>query len=560
MLSNYSYTPGIWPSLVTVLLLILLAIFSGRRRSVPGALPFMIACILSAFWAFGSVMEIAAVEASTKIAWFKFQGALQLPSATAITCFVLDYAWPGRWLTRRNLILLSIPCLLAMGMILFANLQHLLWRDLLVSYKVIPLRAPVTWVLIAYAYLLALVNIGVFAWLFIRSPQHRWPVVIMIAGLAAGRTIFLIETSPSNLSLNLPPVAIEYLLYAIALFGFRIFDPIALARSAVITQMPDGVFVLDLQGRVASHNPAASRILGSASQRLVGEPIQKLLPVDLEAALAGSQKAEIEFHLGAGADLRFYTLDITMLNDWQGFQAGSLLLLQDVTVQRQAQAQLLEQQRALAMQHEREQLAREMHDGIGQVLGYVRLQAQAARDLLAQDQKAAADASLAQLVAVAQDANADIREYLFNTRVTTTVPLDFLQALEKYLAAFSEHYRLRTDLIVQSDWRDDLLEPTAEAQLLRIIQEACSNARKHAQAQRVQVKIQHVDNRVQVLIQDDGIGFDPSILTNSLGQKYGLVFMRQRAEEAGGLLRVESSPGQGTSVIVEVPVMMVEGG
>jgi hypothetical protein len=100
---NYAYTPAIWPSVITVLLLILLAIFSWRRRSVPGALPFTVAFLFGALWVVGVSLEVAAVDASTKIFWVKYQATWVLPSAMAITCFLLEYAWPGRWLTRSNL-------------------------------------------------------------------------------------------------------------------------------------------------------------------------------------------------------------------------------------------------------------------------------------------------------------------------------------------------------------------------------------------------------------------------------------------------------------------------
>jgi len=128
MTGSYRYTPAIWPSAFTVLLLVTLSAYAWRRRSVPGALVFAIDCLIAAPWAAGSVMELAAVDVECKIFWFKFQGVWQLPAATAITCFVLEYAKPGRWLTRRNLALLSIPCLLALGLALTNDLHHLLWR------------------------------------------------------------------------------------------------------------------------------------------------------------------------------------------------------------------------------------------------------------------------------------------------------------------------------------------------------------------------------------------------------------------------------------------------
>jgi hypothetical protein len=136
MTMNYSYTPNIWPSVFTALLLIALAVYSKRRRSVPVALPFMIGSLFGALWVAGSIMEALAVDMETKIFWFKFQGVCQLPAVTAITCAILEYAWPGRWLTRRNLILLSIPCLLVLGLTLTDNFHHLVWRGFELNEKI----------------------------------------------------------------------------------------------------------------------------------------------------------------------------------------------------------------------------------------------------------------------------------------------------------------------------------------------------------------------------------------------------------------------------------------
>jgi len=193
---NYAYTPTIWPSFLTVLLLIALSIYSGRQRGVAGALPFMIGCLFAALWTAGSGMEAAAVDLGTKIFWFKFQGACQVPLATVITCFVLEYAWPGRWLTRRNLALLSIPSLLGLGMIVTNNLTHLAWRGFAYEGRVIPLRGPGNWLLVLFGYGLAILNFMVFAWLFRRSPQHRWPVVIMLSGLVGGARALRTGSSP----------------------------------------------------------------------------------------------------------------------------------------------------------------------------------------------------------------------------------------------------------------------------------------------------------------------------------------------------------------------------
>ncbi len=88
-------------------------------------------------------------------------------------------------------------------------------------------------------------------------------------------------------------------------------------------------------------------------------------------------------------------------------------------------------------------------------------------------------------------------------------------------------------------------------QAFRILQEALSNARKHARARCVQVSFTKHNRSVQMTIQDDGAGFDPALAASE--GHFGLKFMRERAEALGGRLEVESAPGKGTKVVVEIP-------
>ena len=92
-------------------------------------------------------------------------------------------------------------------------------------------------------------------------------------------------------------------------------------------------------------------------------------------------------------------------------------------------------------------------------------------------------------------------------------------------------------------------------QLLRIIQEALTNARKHAGAQHVHVNLSRTARRrSQPIVQDDGAGFDPVSLEAHSGQKFGLSVMRERAAEIGGSLQIDSAPGAGTQVVICVPL------
>ena len=244
-----------------------------------------------------------------------------------------------------------------------------------------------------------------------------------------------------------------------------------------------------------------------------------------------------------------------------------LKLIRDITEHKQAEEQVLEQQRTLAVMEERERMGRELHDSTGQVLSYVNAQAQAALDLIEKGEAATAVAHLARLSTVAADANTDVREFILDMRATVSPEQGFFAALEQYLQQFSQTYGLPITLSRPEDAADDLLAPAAQIQLLCIIQEALFNTRKHAQAHSAQVVFTRTDDHVQVVIADDGVGFSPhpgpppnqEEGVNSHpgvreGGHFGLEIMRERAASVGGTLEMRSAPGQGTQVIVQLPL------
>ena len=142
---NYAYTPAIWPSFFTVMLLTVLAVYAWRRRNLPGALPFAIYCLLGVLFLAAKVIEFLAVDFETKIFWFNTEYPWWLPGTTALTCFVLEYAWPGRWVTRRTLALLSIVPLLALALLFTNDFHNLLFRGYEFNGDVVPVYGPAGW-------------------------------------------------------------------------------------------------------------------------------------------------------------------------------------------------------------------------------------------------------------------------------------------------------------------------------------------------------------------------------------------------------------------------------
>jgi signal transduction histidine kinase len=233
---------------------------------------------------------------------------------------------------------------------------------------------------------------------------------------------------------------------------------------------------------------------------------------------------------------------------------GHLLLLRDVTAQQQAQAQIIAQQRSLAMLREREQLARELHDGISQVLGFASLKLSAARKLIADGRLDKADDQLTRLEAAIIEAHADVRETILDLRTAPTGEKPFFAALQHYLDGFCQNYGIQSELAVGAGVDERLLPPEAQMQLFRILQEAFSNARKHAETNYVLASFERGDGMLHMRIQDNGIGFDPLQVAGAGHNHFGLRFMAERAEQLGGAVRVDSAAGKGTCVEVTMPV------
>jgi signal transduction histidine kinase len=553
----YSYSTDIWLPGFTVFLLIALSVYSWRRRSMPGAMLFAIGSLFTALWAVGSVMEYASIDLEARIAWVKFQAVWQLPATTAITCFILEFARPGRWLTRRNLMLLFLIPLLNVVAIFTDDLHHLEWLGFGLNGSVIPLYGPGSWFFLAYIYGLGLLNLIVLAWLFVHTPQQRWPVIVMGTGQMAVGAVFLLDVAhinPFTLPIELFAIAVLFLLYAIVLFGFHILNPVPLAHEIAIEQMHTGMLVLDFRKRVASLNPSAAQILKVPAGSAVGRPIRELLPDYPEESPVDVAGTEIELSLGTeGGSARHYTLTTSTLKDWWGREAGQLLLLRDVTEQKQAQAKLIEQKQALATLQERERLARDLHDTLGQVLGYAGMQVEAAAKLSRDGRGEAAAMQLDRLGAMIREAHADVREYILNLRTAPSLQRPFFTAVQQYLQSFTSNYDIQTELSIAPSVKGQTFPPDVQEQIFRIVQEALSNARKHSRARHVHVKFEAEQGRVCVVVQDDGHGFSPDNVEMVYGQHFGLQFMQERAGQLGGLLQVQSAPGKGTQVMLEVP-------
>jgi PAS domain S-box-containing protein len=556
---SYAYNPEIWPALFTLGITVFLGWYGWRRRKFSGTTPFVVLCLFMSLWVLGSVFEISATEFSDKVFWTKFQGIWQIPTATAMPWSVLELAGFRRWLTRRNFWLMTVPSVLTLLLIFTNDYHHLITTEVRMTDHVVQVFGIANWIITAYAFLLVLSAVIVLLWLAIRSHHLRRPATIMLLGMVVAFGFYTLASIDESLFgpgervlLVLGPLSLSY---SLAFFRYHILDPVPIARAAALEQVREGMLVLDLQGRIADSNITAAKIVGMPAEHLKGRLITETLPAisTIIPQPAVGEASESEIRINTGSASRSYAASFTPLSGYDGEPVGQLLLLRDVTEQKRTQAKVVEQQRVMATLQERERLARELHDSTSQVLGYVNLQAQTIQKWLQSGNNEKAEALLTRLAEIAKDAHADVRESILGLKSEGTEGWVFLSALKRYLNNFQSQYNIPIELTLSNHMRENTLNTTVGIQVLRVIQEALTNARKHSGAHKVRVSLDELDNRAFIRITDDGSGFDASLQGQDKESHFGLSFMQERMAEIRGSFKIDSIPGAGTVVEIEVP-------
>ncbi len=204
-----------------------------------------------------------------------------------------------------------------------------------------------------------------------------------------------------------------------------------------------------------------------------------------------------------------------------------------------------------AIIEERRRIAREIHDGVAQSLSYLNLKTKQASDSVAKQNTVQALTELSDIRQVVQDTYEDIRESI--DQLSTEIRnIPIITALVNYTREFSHNNGIKVQFDVSPGFPQ--LSPVAELQLLRIAQEALTNVRRHAQATEVTMKLEYTSGAVDMIVADNGQGFTLSDLEESPPGYHGLNIIRERAEGLGGNLNISTAPGEGTAVMVSLPV------
>ena len=206
-----------------------------------------------------------------------------------------------------------------------------------------------------------------------------------------------------------------------------------------------------------------------------------------------------------------------------------------------------------AQEDERRRVAREIHDGPAQALANAVLRAEICERMMRAGRAEAVE-ELGRLKEMVKDSLRELRSIIFNLRPMALDDLGLIPTLRRYLHNLREHEGTPVHFHVAGT--ETPLPAAVEVAIFRLVQEAVNNARKHAHASLIQVRIEFTARRtVLVVVEDDGVGFDVTALKGAQWASFGLLSMEERIKLLDGELEVLSAPGQGTRVVAELSVV-----
>ncbi|UCC86774.1 MAG: PAS domain-containing protein [Anaerolineales bacterium] len=344
-------------------------------------------------------------------------------------------------------------------------------------------------------------------------------------------------------------------------------------QQSVIDSVPDPIVVIGNDYRIKLVNRAArdfSSAANDASKPKFCYQVSHLRetpctgtehPCPLEQVRESGQPVKVVHeHHHANGERRIVEVMAAPLWGADGTFQGIIEAVRDVTERvcaEEALQQYAERLRALSTQlaevaeAERQRLARELHDQVGQRLTALGINLNIIRSQMPEETEEAIRSRLDDSLSLVEQTAERIRNVMVNLRPPVLDDYGLVAALHWY----AEQFASRTGIAVAVEGTEPVLRlaMSIESALFFIAQEALTNVAKHAQATNVTITVRVQGQALRLVIGDDGIGFNPGTMTKSGGgHGWGLLTMTERAEAAGGHCRIESVPGQGTQVIVEV--------
>jgi PAS domain S-box-containing protein len=333
---------------------------------------------------------------------------------------------------------------------------------------------------------------------------------------------------------------------------------------AIYDGMVDGLIIADAETTHAVRaNAAACRMLGYSEEELRRLSVTEAHPAaDLPWLLERFQ-AHVEGRSCRSEDIPFkrkdgtvFYADVTTNHIRYGDRPCMVAFIRDVTERKRAQEMLRKQNELLgrsllASDHERKVIAYDIHDSFLQQVAGATMQFEAYDQLRTKRKRKAAAEAFGEGMKILRESHLEARRLIRGVRPLALDQSSVVVALRQFVQGFEAKPGPKTEFHSQVDF--DRLESREEIAIYRIIHEGVTNARRHSESDTVRVELVQQGDTIRILIQDQGIGFEPS---RTGAYCFGLESIRERAKMLGGQADIVTSPGEGTHITVELPVLL----
>jgi signal transduction histidine kinase len=382
----------------------------------------------------------------------------------------------------------------------------------------------------------------VFAFFAFRRIDH-------LTGTLRARNAELESASASARALNRVSVAIagetglDHVLHAVVTYARQLLDADA---AVLLLAMPDGRLALRASSGLPDDAAARSSAVWDEADRPDADVILAFVAPEKAVARLSAplQRGGSTIGVLAVGSPRVRGFDVDEVETLASLASQAVIAIEHDRLE----ARL----RELAVVDERERIARELHDGIAQVLAYVNTKSQAVDGYLEAGRVDEARVQLAELGAAARAVYVDVRESIIGLRGPIEPGQGLGAALADHARRVAEASRFGLELAIDPSVEGLRLDPDAEANLFRIVQEALTNVRKHASARRVRLAATVDDGVLTMDVADDGRGLPADVTGDKPG--YGLRAMRERAARIGATFQVMNQVRGGVLVRVSLPL------
>ena len=337
---------------------------------------------------------------------------------------------------------------------------------------------------------------------------------------------------------------------------------------ALLDQAPICISLTDLDGRFITTNRRMRQILGLEEEEVSRHSVTEFIFEADKARVAALRNDLVSGRIDhialekrivrPGGETRWVSCSLAMVRPPMAERSFVIELAEDITDRKAVVEALREREERLAalsrrlvdlQETERRDIARELHDRVGQTLTAMRINMDMIRTRLGERDDALIRARNDDSLDLIQSAFKAVEDVLHELRPPMIDEFGLVAALRWQAKRFAE--RTGIEVQVRGD-EGGPREPTVELALFRIAQEALHNVARHARARQVDIEVRAGEAEVILAIEDDGVGFDPEA-RESAGVGYGLITMRERAEAVGGTFEPQSGKGIGTRIRVRAP-------